>query len=158
MGTPVTDDELTPEEESSQEVLAAAERFFEALANGDGRALWAVMSDDARAYVLNIAVERSMEFDLYSRLRDGTASEEEVDSYLADLLEGIRADLQGVKLDRLAFESAAEPESPMRMRVTYLMRMDATIGGVETAIPAGSLIMVHEDGEWKMDRLVPRPG
>ena len=152
------EDGLLPEEEASRAVLDAAELLLLAIATGDHRALWDMLSEGARAYVLNIAVERGMDFDLGSRIRQGTASDAELDDYLTDLLEGIRRDLKGVDLSRLAFESKAEPHAPMQVRVTYFLQMEAAIGDIRPAIPAGSLIMIYEGGAWKVERLIPKPG
>lgn len=152
------DEGLLPEEEFSVAPLASAERFFLAVAQGDHRRLWELLSDDARAYVVNVAMERGLDFDVASRIRSGNASDEEVDDYLGNLLEGIRRDLRGVDLQRLAFESTAEAHAPMQVRVTYLVEMEAAIGDLRPAIPAGSLIMAYEDDDWKVDRLIPKPG
>lgn len=151
-------DELLPEEEASRAALEAAQAFFVAVAGGDHRGLWALFSQNARAFILNLAIERGMDFDLGSRLRQGTAANEEVEEHLADLLEGIRRDLAGVDLSRLMFESTAEPHAPMQVRVTYLLQIAAAIGDIQPAIPAGSLIMIYEDERWKVERLIPRPG
>lgn len=150
--------ERSLDEETRRAVVEAAERFFEAVGQHDLRGFWGRMSESARAYVLELALDRGMDFDLNSRLRQGTATDEEFDTYLDELLEGIKKDLRGVDLERLAFEAAPEPDVPGKVRVTYLTRMDAMLGDVQATLPAGSLMMTEEGGEWKVDRLVPRPG
>lgn len=150
--------EAVPEDEATAQALAAAERFFQAIAAGDNRALWDSFSEDARAYVVNIALERGMDMDFASRLRDGTAGDAEFDEYTSDLLAGVRADIGNLDYANLAFEAAADPHAPEQLRVTYLVQMSEAIGGVQTAIPAGSLLMTEDRGEWKVQRLVPKPG
>lgn len=145
-------------EVASEEALRTAERFFDALVEGDSRSLWDLFSEQARAYIINIGHERGMDFDLASALRAGTAAVEDMEDFLADLLAGIRHDLTGVDLERLALESVAEPESPMRVRVTYLVELGPRLDELQPAIPAGSLVLVLEDEGWRVDRLVPRPG
>jgi hypothetical protein len=150
--------EPLPEEEASLPALAAAQDFFNAVARGDRSRLWELLSENARAFVLNIAMERGMDFDLGTRIRGGTATDEEMDEYLTTLLEGVRRDLRGMDLSRLVFESTAEPHAPLQVRVTYLLQMQEAIGGIVSAIPAGSLIMSYEADRWRVERLVPRPG
>lgn len=148
-GPPITEDD-------AEELRRTARDFFTAVAEDDGRRLWDLLSEDARAYVLNIAIESGMEFDKGSRLRQGTASQEEWDEYLDALVGGIRVDLQGVDLERLTFSLHREPEVPREVRVRYLVQ----VGGEEDGhrIPAGSLRMIREDGRWQVLRLVPKPG
>ena len=43
---------LTPMEIASDEPLKAAERFFQALADGDARGLWGCFGGQARSFVL----------------------------------------------------------------------------------------------------------
>jgi hypothetical protein len=149
---------LTPMEIASDEPLKAAERFFQALADGDARGLWGCFGGQARSFVLNLGLERGMDFDLNSRLRQGTATDEEFEEFIGDFLQGVRRDLRGVDIQRLAFESQVEPETVLRVRVTYLVTLGEPGVGIATAVPAGSLVMVLEDGDWRVERVVPRPG
>ena len=149
---------LTPMEIASDEPLKAAERFFQALAGGDARGLWDCFGEQARSYVLNIGLERGMEFDLNSRLRQGTATDQEFEEFTGDFLQGVRRDLRGVDIQRVAFESQVEPETTLRVRVTYLVTLGEPGVGIATAVPAGSLIMVLENGDWKVERIIPHPG
>lgn len=148
-----------PEEEASEEALATAEAFFVAVQQHDARAIWDLFTERAKAYVVNLGQDRGMDIDLASRLRRGTASDEELDTFLEDLLAGIQKDLQDIDLTRVALESKAIPESPFQVRVTYLVQVGVEQEGLQAAIPAGSLVLSHEEQEgWKVERLVPRPG
>lgn len=133
-------------------------RFLAAIRDHEPRAVWELMSEDARSYVLNLAVERGMDFDLGSALRQGTASDEDLDTYLEELTEGLRRDLKGVNLDNLLFEAEPHPHSIGHIRVTYLVEVEMAIGDVRPTIPAGSLDMVQDDEQWRVQRLVPKPG
>jgi hypothetical protein len=150
-GQPVSSDDLA-------EAQASAERFLTAIEKGDHRGVWDHFSDNAQAYVLNRAVDRGMDFDLMSSIRQGTASEEDLDSYYQDLLEGLRLDLRGVDIGRMTYEARPEPEVTRQIRVVYLMEMDMAIGDKRPSIPAGSVIMAPQGGGWKVERLIPRPG
>ena len=151
------EDDLEPEEEASEAALAVAEEFFAAVAAGDARRVWSLFSDSAQAYVINIGHERGMDFDLASRIRAGSASEEEMDDFLGDLLAGIQRDLAGLDFSRLAFDSKAAPEAPMQVRVNYLVQIGPEVQSLQTAVPAGSLVLSLEEDGWKLERLVPRP-
>lgn len=144
-------------EEELEDLREVSREFFAAVSDGDGRRLWELLSEDARAYVLNIAIEGGMDFDRGSRLRQGTASEEEWDEYLTALVGGIQRDLRGVDLERLTFELRREPEVPSVIRVHYLVEVGSGDGSGHR-IPAGSLRMVREGGAWRVLRLVPKPG
>ncbi|MFN2388972.1 MAG: hypothetical protein ABR575_05125 [Actinomycetota bacterium] len=150
--------EMEPEEIASEGALAVAETFFRALAAGDRGALWALFSETAQAYIINLGLERGMDFDLASRLRSGSASDEEMDGFLGDLISGIQKDLSGVDLARLAFESKAEPEAPLQVRVTYLVQLGPQVADVQPAIPAGAIVLSLQNEEWRIERLVPGPG
>lgn len=150
--------EPEPEEAASEGVVTVAEAFFTALKGGDARALWDLFSETARAFIINIGHERGMEFDLASQIRAGTAADDEMDGFLSDLMAGLRHDLAGVDLNRVALEAKAEPEAPMQMRVNYLVPLGPEIAGLQTAIPAGSLLLSLGDDGWKVERLIPRPG
>lgn len=149
---------LEPEEEASQQALAVAEAFFTAAKTGDARAVWDLFSENARNYVVNVAQERGMAVDLASRLRLGTASDAELDDFLAELIAGLQKDLSGVDFNRLAFESKVEPEAPMQVRVNYLQSIGPLVAELQTAIPAGSIVLSYDAEEWRVERLVPRPG
>lgn len=143
-------------EEEANAVEKAADTFFGAIADGDPDGLWEAFTEDARAYVLNLAIEQGLDFDVGTAIRDGTARPEDREEYLANLLEGIRHDLRGVDLDNLTYEMAREPETD-KIRLSFMVQVGVGPQGGHR-IPAGSLLMAREGGIWKVDRLIPRPG
>lgn len=152
------DADLEPEEEASEHALAAAESFLGAIAIGDADAMWNLFSDNAKAYIINLGHERGMDFDLASRLRSESASETETAEFRADLMAGLQRDLAGVDFTKLAFDSKAEPEAPMQVRVNYLVQIGAEVDDMLTAIPAGAIVLSLQDEVWKVERLIPGPG
>lgn len=142
-------------EEDAIAIEKVADQFFDAIANSDGEALWSAFSDDARSFVLNLAIQQGMEFDLATAIRDGTASEAQRGEYLGNLVSGIRQDLRQLDLDDLTYEMHAEAETD-QIRVRFLVEVAAGPDGGHR-IPAGSLMVVHEEDGWAVDRLVPRP-
>lgn len=150
-------EELEPEEEASEGALAVAEAFLAAITRGDSEAVWELFSDTAHAYIIGLGHERGMDFELASRLRTGTATHAEASEFHADLLAGLQRDLAGVDFERLAFDSKAEPEAPMQVRVNYLVQIGPEVEQMLTAIPAGAMILSLQDEEWKIERLIPGP-
>lgn len=146
---------LEPEEIASQGVLAVAERFIGAIATGDTYGVWSLFSTAAQAYIINLGVQRGMDFDLGSRLRAGIATSDETDAFLGDLHLGLQRDLAGVDVSRVAFESTAAPEAPMQVRVNLLVQLGPDSTDLQTAIPAGAIVLSLENEMWRVERLVP---
>lgn len=146
-----------PEEVASLGALAAAEAFLQAVAVGDAEAVWAGFSTTAQAYIINLGVQRGMDFDLSSRLRAEVATADETEVFLGDLLQGLQRDLTGIDLDRVAFESKASPEAPMQVRVNLLVQLGPQMDNLQTAIPAGAIVLSLEDEIWRVERLVTGP-
>lgn len=145
--------------------ISALKRLFFAITVDDGPAVWAAFSDQAKAYVLNLAIQQGMDFELASRLRSGFSSPEESEAYLGNLLLGLQHDLAGLDLSKLAY--SVEDDHGGRYKVRYQIPLDLRLGpnpgggapsALLPAIPAGSAVMVHQDHGWRLDRLIPRPG
>lgn len=146
----------TPEQMAEASELSRD--FLRAVARGDGDAIWSLFSERARAFVVNRALERGMDFDLASRLRSGTATQEEVDEYRGFLAAGLQRDLGDVDVEAVELEAEPEPDTTDGVRVRYLTRLDFAVGGASQTIPAGSVLLLREGDAWRVDRLVPRPG
>lgn len=158
--------------EPDPSAITAVKRFFFALTVQDGPALWEELSEEGRAYVLNVAVRQGMDFELHSRLRQGSSSDEELTGYLENLVWGIRRDLDGIDLSHLSYE--AETTDSGAVLVKFMVPLGLTLprarntvdsGPTESpqldpraVIPAGSAVLVRERGRWRITRLIPRPG
>jgi hypothetical protein len=140
-----------PETESGS--MAVAQEFVDAVVWGEHKKVWALMGVEARTTVLKVASDRGMDEGLVARLRDGTASDAERDEFLADLINGLRADLAGNDLDALVYEEDPEPPEPGRARVVILVPVAIGFGG---NLPVGSVELATEEGEWRVQRLVPQ--
>ncbi len=149
--------DLEPEEIASEGALTAAEVWLGAIAAGDAETVWDLFSDTAQAFIINLGLERGMDFDVASRLRAGVATTDEREDFLADLLSGLQRDLAGIDFSRLAFESKAELESPMQVRVNYLVQLGPEVAELQAAIPAGAIVLTLQDDLWRVERLVPGP-
>jgi hypothetical protein len=130
-----------------------AREFVDAIVWGDHNKVWDAFGLEARTAVLKVAVDRGMDDALSARLRDGTASEAERDEFLADLVNGLRADLAGNDLDSLAYELDTGLQDPGRARVVVNSPIPPPMGGY---LPAASVELVDEGGEWKIVRLLPQ--
>lgn len=131
-----------------------ARQFVEAVAWGEHRRVWELLSQDGRRSVLRIAVGRGMNEALSARLRDGTASTRETDSFLADLVNGLRADLTGSDLDTLSYRQDPLDVDGGPVWVVLTAPVPAALGG---EVPVGTVEVVQEGGQWRVSRIKPRP-
>ncbi|MDQ4070784.1 MAG: hypothetical protein M3203_15140 [Actinomycetota bacterium] len=129
-----------------------ARAFVDAVIWGDHRLVWDLLGIEGRTTVLRIAGNRGMDEALVARLRDGTAADAEKDEFLADLVNGLRADLAGNDLDALEYELDTAPHEPGRARVVVHAPLPPALGGT---LPAASVELSSEAGEWRVERLVP---
>jgi len=130
--------------------------FVDGVVWGEHRKVWELMGIEARTTVLKVATNRGMDEALVARLRDATASDAERDEFLADLVNGLRADLAGNDLDALEYEEDAEPLEPGRARVVITVPVAIGFGG---NLPVGSVELATEPStvgevEWRIERLV----
>jgi hypothetical protein len=139
----------------AEDPVATAETFVNAVAWGEHHLVWDLLADDGRETVLRVAATRGMDPALASRLRDGTASGGERDEFLADLVNGLRADLAGNDLDSLEYAIDPAPLEPGRARVVIIATLPEPLsaGG---GLPVGSVELVDDDGRWRVERIVPR--
>lgn len=140
-------------QETQSGSMAVAQEFVDAVVWGEHRKVWDLMGLEARTTVLKVASDRGMDEGLVARLRDGTASDAERDEFLGDLINGLRADLAGNDLDALVYEEDPEPPEPGRARVVILVPVAIGFGG---NLPVGSVELATEEGEWRVQRLVPQ--
>lgn len=134
--------------------IAAARAFVAAVAWGEHHRVWDMLSKEGRSVVLRVASKRGMDEGMAARLRDGTAASSEREQFLTDLVNGLRADLEGSNLEGLDFEPDPAPE-PGRCRVILVAPMPASLSA---GLPVGSVELTEEAGEWRVERLLPRPG
>jgi hypothetical protein len=144
--------------ETTRAALDVAREFVDAVVWGEHRKVWDLMGIEARTTVLKVAADRGMDEALGARLRDGTASEGERDEFLADLINGLRADLAGNDLDALVYEEDTTPQEPGRARVVLMVPVAVGFGG---NLPVGSVELATESStegetEWRIQRLVPQ--
>ncbi len=132
--------------------LDTAREFVDSVVWGDHRKVWELMGIEARTTVLKVASDRGMDEALVARLRDGTAAEAEREEFLADLVNGLRYDLAGNDLDALEYELDTTASEPGRSRVVIQAPLNPILGGY---LPAASVELSNDAGEWKVERLVP---
>ena len=140
-------------ERDGRSPVETARQFVDAVVWGEHRKVWDLMGLEARTTVLKVASNRGMDEALVARLRDGTASEAERDEFLADLINGLRADLAGNDLDALEYEEDTAPHEPGRARVVITVPVAIGFGG---NLPVGSVELATEEAEWRIERLVPQ--
>jgi hypothetical protein len=129
-----------------------ARAFVDAVVWGEHRRVWDLLGLEGRTTVLKVAANRGMDEVLVARLRDGTAADGEREEFLADLVNGLRADLAGNDLDALEYELDPVAGEPGRSRVVIQAPLNPLLGGY---LPAASVELSQESGSWKVERLVP---
>ena len=132
-----------------------ARAFIDAIAWGEHRRVWELLGPEGRRTVLRVAVRNGMDEALAARLRDGTASSGETEEFLGELLAGLRADLAGNELDSLEYGIDDDYEGD-QARVLLSAPVPPLLGPV--GLPVGSVELAQHDGEWRVERLTPRPG
>lgn len=135
--------------------IGAAREFVTAVAWGEHRTVWELLSSDGRKTVLRVGVNHGLDEALAARLRDGTAGKAESEDFLVQLVLGLRADLRGADLDTLEYTADPAPE-PGRARVVLESPLPGGLDALGSALPVGSLELVDDGGgEWRVERLVP---
>jgi len=129
-----------------------ARAFVDAVVWGEHNRVWDLLGLEGRTTVLKVAASRGMDEVLVARLRDGTASGPEREEFLTDLVNGLRADLAGNDLDALEYELDTAPAEPGRSRVVIQAPLNPILGGF---LPAASVELSNDAGQWKVERLVP---
>ena len=135
--------------------VETAEAFVNAIAWGEHHRVWELLGEEGRTTVLRVAATRGMDQGLATRLREGTASAEEQEEFLGDLLNGLRADLAGNDLDTVSYRVDPEGSGPGRARVKLLAALPEPLAAAGD-LPVGTVELVDESGGWRVDRLVPQ--
>jgi hypothetical protein len=135
---------------------AAATAFVLAVAWGEHLRVWDLFTDDARNVVLRVAVTRGMDDQLAARLAAGRAATAERDIFLADLINGLRADLRGADLDALQFDPDPDdtPSDPDRTRIVLMAPVVNPLLGAP--LPVATIELVRERGQWRVQHLFPQ--
>ena len=132
----------------------AARTFVQAVAWGEHHMVWEMLSSEAQRVVMGIATSRGMPEPLAARLRDGTATQAELDQFRGDLVNGFRADLLAVDVDTLEYDLVDDACEPGTARVLLVVPVPNPVLG--SGLPAASLELSQEGEEWRVERLVSR--
>lgn len=131
--------------------------FVHAVAWGEHRTVWELLAREGRKTVLRVALGRGMDDVLASRLREDCAEPHELDAFLTDLVNGLRADLAGADLDTVGFEPAdvASDVGAVSILLTTPTAPEIARHGIES-LPIATLELVVEDSTWRVARIAPR--
>ncbi len=146
----------------TDELLARAAEtcraFVAAILWGEHHRIWELLAPEGRKTVLRVGTSRGLDEALGMRLREGRATEAEMVEFLADLVNGLRADLAGNDLERLEYTVDPAPAEPGRVRVVMSVPLPEPLARGRGGLPVGWFdLSSDERGEWRIDRLVPRP-
>lgn len=132
--------------------------FVHAVAWGEHRTVWELLAREGRKTVLRVALGRGMDDVLASRLREDCAEPHELDAFLTDLVNGLRADLAGADLDTVGFEpsdAATTDARAVSILLTTPTAPEIARHGIES-LPIATLELVVEDSTWRVARIAPR--
>ncbi len=137
--------------------VGAARSFVHAVAWGEHRTVWELLARDGRKAVLRVALGRGMDDVLASRLREDRAEAHELDAFLTDLVNGLRADLAGADLDTVGFEFVDAPPEAQSVSVVLTTPTAPEIArhGFEN-LPVATLELVAEGTTWRVAAITPR--
>ena len=133
-------------------VLAVAEDFIDGVVWGDHNKVWDLIGAGGREEVLEVATKRGMDEALAERLKGNVGSPAETNEFLADLVNGLRAELAGNDLDRITYGIDEDQTGPGRTAVKMFVPLHPLLGGT---LPIGTLYLVAEGDAWKVERLIP---
>ena len=132
--------------------LKVAAEWIDAIVWGDHPKVWALSGVEGRTELLDIGTKRGMDEGLASRISTDAASPSEMNEFLADLLNGLRAELAGNDLDNVTYEISEEETTPDRAAVKMFVPLVAYFGGT---LPIGTVYIVQEGADWKVAKLIP---
>lgn len=133
------------------EAIDVAARFITAIVWGEHLIVWELLSGSGRDTVLEAGGRRGMDPIQVQRIRLGTSSTEEMDTFLTGLLHGLRVDFSSVQLDSVV--PRAEVVALADDSVEVGLECPASFGDGSWA--AGSLILSTDGGRWLIDRVKP---
>ena len=134
------------------------DKFLRAVYEGDADLIWSSFSRDARRFIIARGLRRGLSPQIGEAILAGTADDLERREFLGDLLLGLEKDLSNVDLDRVAVSDEPEPLGPGRVRVRYYESFAIETGPPLDPLPVGAVVLSIEAGEWRIERLIPRPG
>lgn len=136
---------------SALDPMSAAERFLRAIVWGEHLTVWEMMSAVGHEYVLQAGARRGLDPFLAQRIRFGTSTRDELDSFLTGVVHGLRVDFSAVPLDDVRAAPCAVALGAETVDVP--LECPATFGGACWA--AGSIVLSRSGENWLVDRVKP---
>lgn len=146
--------------------IETARAFVDAVAWGEHRAVWDLLSTQGRDHVFGVAIGRGMDEEMVAGLRSGTAPPTDEGRFLVDLVNGLRKDLGGVDLIDIELEDGpvttegdqgtASPRDDGAGVVTVVQPVaDGLAAYGAKGLPLAVLDLEQEAGSWRVGRVVP---
>jgi hypothetical protein len=129
---------------------SVAAAFVRAIASGDERALWHLFSETARVRIIDIGEHQGLPAALAAKVRNDTATAEEMETFLVDVLDGLRRDLEWSTVTSLEPEVVLEAGDTAR--VALIEPLTVQLPGTPPGLPAAWLTLV-EAGGWYIDTI-----
>lgn len=128
----------------------AARRFISAVSWGEHHTVWSLLSERGRASTLEIAVQGGLDRLVAQRIGTGSASPEELDTFLGSLVHGLRTDFENFDIDQLVVtETDLVTDSSALLDVVTPAFMPGQTW------PVGQFQMVLDDGQWTVESFRP---
>jgi len=139
------------------DAVESARSFVHAVAWGEHRTVWKLLAQEGRKTVLRVALGRGMDDVLASRLREDRAEAHELDAFLTDLINGLRAEFAGFDLDTVSFEPVEAPPDARSISVVLTTPTAPEIArhGFPN-LPVATLELVAESATWRVAAVAPR--
>jgi len=137
---------------NSEGALAVAAAWMEAIVWGDHPKVWELIGVEGRTELLDVASKRGMDEGLAARLSTDAAGPSEANEFLADLVNGLRAELAGNDLDNVTYEIDQDETTADRAAIKMFVPLVAYMGGT---LPIGTVYLALEGSDWRVARLIP---
>lgn len=139
--------------------ILAAQRFLDAVLWGEHLEVWVLLSPAARGAALSVAERNGLDPVAAARGRSETWSDAEKGALLADLVRGLRADLDAVDISCITVDSVEILEHPTESRTVVTLSVPSLLPSTVTlgeGWAAGSIELVRIGPSWFVDRLRSR--
>ena len=149
------DREVAAREVAAREVAAreVAVEFIRAVLWGEHLTVWKLLSTAGRDHVLSAGERRGLDAVQAQRIRQGTSTDQEMDTFLTGLIHGLRFDFSSVELSEVRVGSDVVREGEAGLEIEFGLEVPATFGDQWWA--AGSIVVAHTDSGWRVERIHP---
>ena len=135
-----------------------AAEFLRAVLWGEHLTVWKLLSTAGRDHVLGAGERRGLDAVQAQRLRQGTSTDQEMDTFLTGLIHGLRVDFSSVELAKIRVGGDIDESGEVGSELELPLEVPATFGDQWWA--AGSIVVSattvsNNAVGWRVDRIHP---